>query len=86
MEPIEIRVERSLNRLGFPQVSVFRINPSRIKLVGQIGPSDEPAIAFAVARTVAGVIDVQNEIVVGRKQVVDAQKTTRSNRSDLIQP
>lgn len=86
MEPIEMRVERSLKRLGFPRVRVFRINPRRIKLVGQIGPSDEPAIAFAVARTVAGVIEVQNKIVVGERQDFVGQQAERSKTRDFTQP
>ena len=60
--PLETRVSRSLQRVGFVNVHVVNLGSGRIRLTGTIPSQGDRAIAVAIARTVAQVHAVVSEL------------------------
>ena len=62
MEPIEVRVERSLKRCGFPEIRVIDLGNGHIKLTGNVPSKDDRGAVLSMALTVPGVSQVSYEL------------------------
>lgn len=61
METIEVRVARSLGRLGFPSVRVTDLGDGHVKLVGTVPAKDDQTAILALVATVPGVVKVSSD-------------------------
>lgn len=62
MPPIEVRVQRSLSRIGLNDVVASHSGGGNIMLTGRVDAVNDRVIAVAVARSVAGVENVKADI------------------------
>ena len=60
--PLEVRVERSLSRIGFDNLEVTHTGNGNIVVTGQVKDANDRVIIVAAARAVAGVVSVKSDV------------------------
>ena len=62
LPPLEQRVQRSLARLGYPDIEVTDLGDGKIKVSGKVATPNERVMIVAASRSVAGVDSVKADI------------------------
>ncbi|MFG0262790.1 MAG: BON domain-containing protein [Novipirellula sp. JB048] len=63
-DALEMRVQASLQRLGFSDIQVSCDGEGQIQLTGTVRDSNERASALSIARTTPGVAGITNRLVI----------------------